>query len=290
MKEGGAVRLDAARSKDGFGIAVWYLVLTLAVLVFILPFIWMLSTAFKTAEQTVTFPPVFIPQPWTLRSFVEGLGRGPFGVYFRNSTLVTVLSVAGAAASSAIVGFGFARLDTRLKNFWFVLLLGTMMIPTTVTLIPVYVLYSRIRWINTILPLVVPSFLGVHAFNIFLMRQFFLGIPRELEESAFIDGCSWWTIFYRIFLPNARPALLVVILFTFSRTWNDFFQPLIFLIDPQKYTVAVGLSFLKNPYGGATDWGPLMAMGLLSVIPILILFLSTQRYFIQGIVTTGLKN
>lgn len=280
----------ARRLESGPGVAAWYLALIPAALLFVLPFLWMLSTAFKTAEQTASFPPVFIPKPWTLRSFVEGLGRGPFGLYFRNSVLVTLLCVTGAAASSSIVGFGFARLETRLKSFWFILLLGTMMIPSTVTLIPVYVLYSRIGWINTMLPLVVPSFLGTHAFNIFLMRQFFMGIPRELEESAFIDGCSWWTIFSRIFLPNARPAMLVVVLFTFSRTWNDFFAPLIFLIDPQKYTVAVGLSFLKNPYGGATDWGPLMAMGLLSVVPILALFVATQKYFIQGIVTTGLKN
>lgn len=279
-----------ARSSPGLRVVAWYLVLAVAGLIFVLPFLWMFSTAFKTAEQTASYPPVFVPRPWTLRSFVEGLGRGPFPLYFRNSAIVTVLSVVGAAASSSIVGFGFARLHTRLKNFWFLLLLGTMMIPSTVTLIPVYVLYSRIGWINTMLPLVVPSFLGTYAFYIFLMRQFFLGIPKELEESAFIDGCTWWTIFARIFLPNARPALLVIVLFNFSRTWNDFFAPLIFLIDPKKYTVAVGLSFLKNPYGGATDWGPLMAMGLLSVVPILALFVASQRYFVQGIATTGLKN
>jgi ABC-type glycerol-3-phosphate transport system permease component len=284
------VRRSAGNPESAASIVGWYMFLTLAAAVFLLPFVWMISTAFKTPEQTMSFPPVFIPDPWTLRSFVEGLQRGLFGLYFRNSLVVTSLCVLGAAASSSIAGFGFARLDARLKNFWFVVLLGTMMIPATVTLIPVYVLYARIGWINTILPLVVPSFLGTHAFNIFLMRQFFLGIPKEIEESALIDGCPWWTIFYRIFLPNARPALLVIGLFTFSRTWNDFFAPLIFLIDPQKYTVAVGLSFLKNPYGGATDWGPLMAMGLLSVAPVLILYVAAQRYFVQGIVTTGLKN
>jgi multiple sugar transport system permease protein len=284
------VSQGAGKRRSGLSVVGWYLVLTLAALVFLLPFLWMFSTAFKTAEQTASFPPVFVPRPWTLRSFDEGLRRGPFALYFRNSAIVTALCVFGAAASSSIVGFGFARLDARLRNFWFFVLLGTMMIPTTVTLIPVYVLYSRMGWINTMLPLVVPSFLGTHAFNIFLMRQFFMGIPKEMEESALIDGCPWWTIFSRIFLPNARPALLVIMLFTFSRTWNDFFAPLIFLIDPQKYTVAVGLSFLKNPYGGATDWGPLMAMGLLSVAPVLILYVAAQRYFIQGIVTTGLKN
>lgn len=281
---------SARRRESALQVLSWYLVLGLAALIFLLPFGWMFSTAFKTAEQTASYPPQWVPDPWTLRSFVEGLGRGPFPLYFRNSVLVTVLSVLGAAASSSIVGFGFARLHTRLKNFWFLLLLGTMMIPSTVTLIPVYVLYSRIGWINTLLPLVVPNFLGTYAFYIFLMRQFFLGIPKELEESALIDGCSWWTIFARIFAPNARPALLVIVLFNFSRTWNDFFGPLIFLIDPKKYTVAVGLSFLKNPYGGATDWGPLMAMGLLSVVPVLALFVASQRYFVQGIVTTGLKN
>lgn len=280
----------AGKRRSVRSVVVWYLVLAAATLVFVLPFVWMFSTAFKTAEQTTSYPPEFVPRPWTLRSFDEGLRRGPFALYFRNSAIVTALCVVGAAASSSIVGFGFARLDAGLKNFWFFVLLGTMMIPTTVTLIPVYVLYSRIGWINTMLPLVVPSFLGTHAFYIFLMRQFFLGIPKEMEESALIDGCRWWTIFSRIFLPNARPVLLVIMLFTFSRTWNDFFAPLIFLIDPQKYTVAVGLSFLKNPYGGATDWGPLMAMGLLSVAPVLILYVAAQRYFIQGIVTTGLKN
>lgn len=256
---------------------------------FILPFVWMISTAFKTPQQTIAYPPQWIPNPATFRSFIDGYGNGIFGVFFKNSVIITTLCIIGTVLSSSLVAFGFARLNSKLKNFWFVLLLSTMMIPGTVTLIPIYTLYSKIGWINTILPLVVPSFLGVNAFYIFLLRQFFVGIPKELAESAMIDGCSWFKIFYKIFLPNAKPALIVVTLFTFVSTWNDFFGPMIFLIDPNKYTLAVGLNSFKQQYSGAMDMGPLMAMSVLTILPILILFLAAQKYFVQGITTTGLK-
>lgn len=269
--------------------AVWYIVLGLIGLLFALPFIWMFSTSFKTATQTVAYPPEFIPNPWTLRSFYEGFEGGPFVTYFKNSFAITFLCIFGTLFSGSVVGFGFARLNAPGKNFWFILLLGTMMIPGTVTLIPVYVLYSKIGWINTIYPLVVPSFLGASAFNIFLLRQFFSSIPKELEESAAMDGCSIFKTFYLIFIPNAKPALLVVTIFTFVGTWNDFFGPMIFLIDGDKYTLAIGLNFFKSQYGGAMDMGPIMAMSLLSVAPIILLFLFAQKYFIQGITTTGLK-
>ena len=242
-----------------------------------------------TPGQTIAYHPQWIPNPITLRSFIEGVEGSVFGTFFENSTLVTALCIIGTLLSSSLVAFGFARLTAKLKNLWFVLLLSTMMIPGTVTLIPIYSLYSKIGWINTILPLVVPSFLGVNVFYIFLLRQIFVSIPKELAESAMIDGCSWLKIFYKIFLPNAKPALIVVAIFTFVSTWNDFFGPMIFLIDPNKYTLAVGLNSYKQQYSGVMDMGPLMAMSLLTVLPILILFLVAQKYFVQGIATTGLK-
>jgi multiple sugar transport system permease protein len=266
-----------------------YLLLSLLAVVFVLPFIWMISTALKTPEQTVSYPPEFIPHPFTLRGFAEGFEGGQFGTYIKNSLIITVSCIIGNIISSALVGYGFARLYSKLKNVFFILLLGTMMIPSNVTLIPVYSMYSKLGWINTYIPLILPSFLGGSAIFIFLMRQFFIGIPKELEDAAKIDGCSRTGILFKIFVPISLPVFMIVAIFSFVSTWNDFFGPMIFLNDPDKFTLAVGLNFFKNQYGGAMDMGPLMAMSLISILPVLLLFLIAQKYFVQGIATTGIK-
>lgn len=268
----------------------WELVLALLAAFFLLPILWMLKTSLMTAPQTVAYPEIWIPNPFTLRAFAKGLDMMPnFLQYYANTALITLLTVIGTALSSSLAAFGFARLWAPSKKIWFYLLMSTIMIPGTVTLIPTFVLYSKLHWVDTFLPLVLPSFFGGTAFNIFLLRQFFSSLPKDLGESALIDGCSWLRIYGQIYLPNARPALLVVIMFTFVATWNDYMGPLIYLTNPQKFTLSIGLNFFKNQYGGASDLGPLMAMALLSVLPILILYLACQKYFVEGIVTTGIK-
>lgn len=268
---------------------LWYIIMILVSLVFCFPALYLIFTGFKTPQETVAFPPTLIPKKWTLSAYEEGLSSGIFSKYLLNSIFVSGMVVIGTVSSAALVGFGFARLRSRMKNFLFMLVLATMMIPSSVTLIPVYSIYSKIGWIDTYLPLIVPAFTGGGAFSIFLIKQFFEAIPNELVESSKIDGAGWFTIFWKMFLPNSKPVLLVVIIFAFVNSWNDFFAPLIFLINPEKFTVAIGLNTFRNSYGAAMDIAPLMAMATLSVLPILLLFVFAQKYFVQGITTTGLK-
>lgn len=268
---------------------LWYIIMILVSLVFCFPVLYLIFTGFKTPQETVAFPPTLIPKKWTLSAYEEGLSSGIFSKYLLNSIFVSTMVVIGTVSSAALVGFGFARLRSRMKNFLFMLVLATMMIPSSVTLIPVYSIYSKIGWIDTYLPLIVPAFTGGGAFSIFLIKQFFEAIPNELVESSKIDGAGWFTIFWKMFLPNSKPVLLVVIIFAFVNSWNDFFAPLIFLINPEKFTVAIGLNTFRNSYGAAMDIAPLMAMATLSVLPILLLFVFAQKYFVQGITTTGLK-
>ena len=268
---------------------LWYIIMILVSLVFCFPVLYLIFTGFKTPQETVAFPPTLIPKKWTLSAYEEGLSSGIFSKYLLNSIFVSGMVVIGTVSSAALVGFGFARLRSRMKNFLFMLVLATMMIPSSVTLIPVYSIYSKIGWIDTYLPLIVPAFTGGGAFSIFLIKQFFEAIPNELVESSKIDGAGWFTIFWKMFLPNSKPVLLVVIIFAFVNSWNDFFAPLIFLINPEKFTVAIGLNTFRNSYGAAMDIALLMAMATLSVLPILLLFVFAQKYFVQGITTTGLK-
>lgn len=268
---------------------LWYIIMILVSLVFCFPVLYLIFTGFKTPQETVAFPPTLIPKKWTLSAYEEGLSSGIFSKYLLNSIFVSGMVVIGTVSSAALVGFGFARLRSRMKNFLFMLVLATMMIPSSVTLIPVYSIYSKIGWIDTYLPLIVPAFTGGGAFSIFLIKQFFEAIPNELVESSKIDGAGWFTIFWKMFLPNSKPVLLVVIIFAFVNSWNDFFAPLIFLINPEKFTVAIGLNTFRNSYGAAMDIAPLMAMATLSVLPILLLFVFAQKYFVQGTTTTGLK-
>ena len=268
---------------------LWYIIMILVSLVFCFPVLYLIFTGFKTPQETVAFPPTLIPKKWTLSAYEEGLSSGIFSKYLLNSIFVSGMVVIGTVSSAALVGFGFARLRSRMKNFLFMLVLATMMIPSSVTLIPVYSIYSKIGWIDTYLPLIVPAFTGGGAFSIFLIKQFFEAIPNELVESSKIDGAGWFTIFWKMFLPNSKPVLLVVIIFAFVNSWNDFFAPLIFLINPEKFTVAIGLNTFRNSYGAAMDIAPFMAMATLSVLPILLLFVFAQKYFVQGITTTGLK-
>ena len=267
----------------------WYIIVAALSVIFVLTFIWMLSTAFKTAPQCVDYPPTFIPRPFTLRSFQEVFSISPILTYIRNSVVISLLNIVGTLVSCSLVAYGFARFRCREKNFWFTILLSTMMIPSFTLIIPQFSLYVKLGWVNTILPLTLPSFLATNAFSVFILRQFFMSFPRELDEAARLDGCSYFGVLTRILLPNSKTSMFVVALFCFVGTWNDFFGPLIYLNDMEKYTLAVGLVMLKASQGATLDMGPMMAAALLAVIPTFILYLTCQTYFVQGVVTSGLK-
>lgn len=272
--------------------AISFAVLTVLALVFLFPTLWMIFNSFYDSTQATAYPPRFIPDPWTLRSYRSLLttsGNANVFSYFKNSAVVTVLCIIGTMISASLTAFGFAKLKSRYKNMLFFIVLSTMMIPTTVTLIPLYNIYSKIGFIDTLYPLVLPSFFGGGAFSIFLLRQFFAAIPKELSESAIIDGCSWYGIFSKVVLPNAKPALMVVLINTFVYCWNDYFIPMIMLSSKDKFTIAIGLTFSKDMYGNIIDTGPMMALATLSILPILILYLLGQKTFIEGVVTTGIK-
>jgi len=262
---------------------------------FALPFVWMISTSLKTLEHTMELPPHLLPNPVVPQNYLKVIQNPKlvFPVLTRNTLLVTVLSVLGTTSSSAIVAYGFAKINFKGNGTLFGLMLGTMMIPFPVIMVS---LFSIFRWLGdhtgvpllgTLTPLWLPTWFG-SAFNIFLLRQFFLTIPQELSDAARIDGCSEWGIFTRVMLPLSRPALTVVALFTFMGAWNDFLGPLVYLQDPSQYTLALGLQTFQSQHGG-TEWNLLMAASVLVILPVIILFFLAQKTFIQGIATTGMK-
>ena len=278
--------------KKQFKIAIWFIICLLIGVVFMLPFIWMTATSLMGVEQIVKYPPELIPSPATLRSFTYVLKNTDFFLYFKNSSIITILNIVGTLVSTTLVAYGFAKYDAKLKGFWFTILMSTMMIPYFVTIIPLYNIYAKMKLINTIVPLVLPNMLAASGFSVFLLNQFFKTFPNEIEDAARIDGCSEMGILFKMVLPNSKAVLFVVGIFMFVWTWNDYFGPSIFLSDQKKYTLSVGLVFLSsslNGYQDALDQGPVMAMALLTVLPIIILYVFFQRYFIQGIISSGLK-
>lgn len=278
--------------KKQFRIAIWFIICLLVGVVFMLPFVWMTSTSLMGVEQIVKYPPELIPLPPTLRSFIYVLKNTDFFLYFKNSSIITILNILGTLVSTTLVAYGFAKYDAKLKGFWFTILMSTMMIPYFVTIIPLYNIYAKLKLINTIVPLVLPNMLAASGFSVFLLNQFFKTFPSEIEDAARIDGCSEMGILFKMVLPNSKAVLFVVGIFMFVWTWNDYFGPSIFLSDQKKYTLSVGLVFLSsslNGYQDALDQGPVMAMALLTVLPIIILYVFFQRYFIQGIISSGLK-
>jgi len=254
--------------------------------IIVLPLYWMVSTALKTPQQTFAIPPDFAPNPVEWENFVRVFEEVPFGRFILNSFILVALNVIGELFAVTLVAYGFARLRFPGRSFLFLLMLATLMIPYQVTLVPRFILFSKLGWINTYLPLVVPAFTG-SAFLIFLVRQYMMSIPFDLDEAAYIDGASRFRVFWSIILPLSRPALMLVIVFTFVGVWNDFLQPLIYLNDPQLFTVSLGLSFFQGTR--ETNWNLLMAGSLLATLPPLLLFFFAQRQLIGGISIEGLK-
>ena len=286
----------SARRQRWIRFGVTHLALLLICAGFILPLGWMISTSLKTNREAMLFPPKILPNPPNFESYPQVLNhpRVDFPLFARNTVVVAGLAVVGTTFASAFVAYGFAKVRFRGRGVLFGMMLSTMMIPFPVIMISQFLLFrwldvhTPIQFLGTFKPLWLPWWFGT-AFNIFLLRQFFLTIPDELSEAARIDGCGDVGIFFRIILPLARPALACVALFTFMHHWNDFLGPLIYLQDPQQYTLALGLQQLQGTQGTTTEWNVLMAGSVLVVLPVIVLFFLTQRTFIQGIATTGLK-
>lgn len=263
-----------------------YVLLIVGGALFMIPFVWMLSTSLKGEVGLFDLPPKWIPETIHWDNYSKAVQSFPFMRYTWNTTFITAVVVVGGLLSSSIVAYAFARLRWPGRNAWFVILLSTMMLPAQVTMIPVFVLFRELNWIDTYLPLTVPAFFG-GAFFIFLMRQFFMTIPREMSEAAKIDGCPEFLIFLKIFIPLSKPALATLAIFSFMGTWNDFLGPLIYLNNPDNFTLALGLRSFQTQYG--TRWNVMMAASILVMLPTLFLFFTCQRYFIEGITLTGVK-
>ncbi len=256
---------------------------------FLAPMLWMLSTSLKPLNETMTLPPVWIPSEIQWRNYPDAIAAmGHFWRYAGNSLFLAIMTVIGTVTSSALAAYGFSRIEWKGRDKVFVILLATMMIPFPVVMVPLYSLFKSLDWIGTFKPLWVPAFLA-GAFSVFLLRQFFLTLPKDMAEAARIDGCNELQIFWYIILPLSKPALLVVAIFQFMATWNDFLGPLIYLTEQKDFTLALGLQSFQSQQGG-TAWHQLMAASTLVVLPVIVLFFFTQRTFIEGIAATGSKN
>ena len=265
---------------------VLVLVILPGALLFMTPWIWMILTAGKQTAEIWKIPPVWIPSVYQWQNFITGWQKGDFARFFLNTALIALLNVVAVVASSSLAAYAFARISFPGRNTLFLIVLSTMMLPVQVTLIPLYVIFAKLDWVDTFRPLVVPLFFG-DAFSIFLLRQFLLSIPRDYDEAALIDGCSRIGVFFRILLPQITPALVVVAIYQFTWSWNDFFGPLIYLNSPTLFTVTLGLTRFMGRT--KTDIQLLMAMTVVSTLFPIIIFFGTQRIFLQGIVITGVK-
>jgi multiple sugar transport system permease protein len=261
-------------------------VLIILSLVFLTPFLWLLTTSLKPEAEIFAFPPVWIPHPVIFSHYVTGLQFIPFLTQLKNTLIYCGLSVVGAILSSSLVAYSLARIPWRGRNVLLLIIIGTMIVPGQVTMIPLFLVFKNLNWIDSLKPLIVPHFFGV-PFFIFLLRQFFMTIPRELDEAARIDGASEWQIYSRVLLPLAKPVLATVGLFTFLNTWNDFLGPLVYLSSPESYTLSLGLSQFRGEHSSL--WGPMMAVTTVMTVPVIIAFFFAQRTFIQGITLTGIK-
>ncbi len=267
------------------GRGVLYAILVISALFMIVPFLWMLSTSLKADEYVLSMPPQFFPQPLTLRSYIQLAELFPIGRMFVNSLFVATLTTLGQLLTSSMAAYAFARMRFRGSGVLFLLYLATLMIPFQVTVTPLFILMRYLGGINTYQGLILPGVFS--AFGVFLLRQFFLTIPRELEEAAVLDGASHWTIYWRIILPLAGPALATLGVFAFMGSWNAFLWPLFIVRDPELMTLPVGLATLHGRW--LTQWNLVMAGAMITVLPMLIVYLLAQKYFVRGVVLSGIK-
>lgn len=262
-----------------------HIILAFGAVTMIAPFIWMLSTSLKSLNEVFVFPPTLFGESLRWNNYLQISDRFPFSIFFLNSMKIAVLVTAGQLFTCSLGGYSFARLKFPGRDIIFLLYLATLMIPYFVIVIPIFIMMRSFGWVDTHYALIVPGLFS--AFGTFLMKQFFLTIPRELEDAAKIDGCTPFSIYRRIFLPLSKPALAALGIFTFMWSWNDFLAPLIFLNTITKRTIPLGLAVMQGLY--STDWPSLMAASVLSVMPIIIVFLCAQEFFVKGITLSGLK-
>jgi multiple sugar transport system permease protein len=265
-----------------------YLATGLLSLTFAFPLLWMISTSLKTDPQVYRVPPIWIPNPMRFQNYADVWMRRPFGLWFANTMRYCIPSTVGALVSSVLVAYSFSRIRWWGRDVFFFLCIATMMIPFQVQMIPLYIIFRNLHWINSYKPLVVPTFFG-NAYYIFLLRQFFLTIPQDLSDAARVDGCSEMGILTRIVIPLARPVLAVVALFQFMGAWNNYLGPLIYINEENLFPLALGLQSLRSSFQEALVWPYLMAASTLIVAPMIITFFLTQRTFVEGITMTGVK-
>ena len=270
----------------------WYAtvmaILVVGGIVMIFPLIWQISSSLKTDAEIFKFPPDLIPNPARWRNYIDATTIVPFWTYTRNTVIVTGFNLFGTLLSCSLVAYAFAMLRIPGRNALFALLLGTMMLPGQVTMIPVFIMFSKLNWINTFYPLIIPSFFG-NPFYIFMLRQFFLGLPPELTDAVKIDGGNYLDIFRHIVLPLSKPALATVAIFAFIAHWNDFLGPLIYVTTDANRTLALGLMAMQaNYFGGRSYTHLVMAASVLMLIPVLVVFFAAQRVFVRGIALTGI--
>ncbi len=255
-------------------------------LLFALPFYWLVSTALKPDSQIFAMPPVWIPHPVVWSNYPRALHYIPFALYTWNTVKICLYTVIGTVVSCSLAAYSLARIPWRGRNLVFATLIVSMILPGQVTMIPTFAIFKWLGWIGTILPLTAPAFLG-NAFYIFLLRQFFMTIPRELSEAARMDGCTEFAVYWRVIMPLAKPALVTVGLFTFIGSWNDFLGPLLYLNDERTYTLSMGLQRFVSQHGA--EWAMLMAASTVMTLPIIVIFFLAQRTFIEGVTLTGIK-
>lgn len=276
--------------KKYIGKILLYILIIIAAVGMLYPILWMLSGSFKP-EAEIFARAGLIPQTITLDNYIKGwagISGITFTTYYKNTLIMVLFAIIGNVLSCSLTAYAFARLKFRFKTILFALLMATIMLPQHASLIPQYILFSRLGWLDSIKPIIVPKFFATDAFFCFLLVQFIKGLPKELDQAAAIDGCSQFGIFIRIIIPLMLPAIVTVTIFTFLWTWNDFFTQLIYISNPRKFTIALGLrSFLDAT--GKSSYGSLLAMSLTSIVPILILFIFFQKFLIDGIATSGLK-
>ncbi|MGC8890433.1 MAG: carbohydrate ABC transporter permease [bacterium] len=263
------------------------IVLLLIGIIFLVPIFWMFTTSIKDMSQVMAYPPVWWPNPPKWHNYIEAVNYIPFGRYTINTIIICAGNIIGVLFSAPLVAYSISKIKWRGRNFLFMLILSTILIPFPVIMIPVFIIFSKLGWINTFRPLIVPAFFGGGAFNIFLLRQFFMTIPEELSDAARIDGASEFSIYSRIMLPLIKPILIVISLFTFLGAWNDFMGPLIYLQSEAKYTLALGLQMYRST--NYVEWPLLMAAATIVVVPTIIAFYFTQNTIVESVTLTGLK-
>lgn len=270
--------------------ALWHIGLIVVLVVILYPVLWMIGTSFKPAQEIISAVSPW-PSHWSVLNYKSGWHANPgvtFGTFFMNSLTVAVGAVVGNLISCSLTAYAFARLRFRFRGFFFAVVIVTILLPYHVLIVPQYAIFRYFGWVNTFLPLIVPKFLATDAFFIFLMVQFMRGVPRELDEAARLDGCGPYRTYWYVVLPLVRPALITTAIFTFIWTWNDYFTQLIYLNSTSKFTVPVGLGLFIDQ-SGISNYGPMMAMSMLALVPVFLFFLAFQRFIVEGVATSGLK-